>query len=521
MTGQKDRDRTASRPRQRQRNAALTPANVSYRWDLTIDRLFWGPGAARFFGVRGMAKLRSGQAYTARLTTAPGASPAHTILFSTETDDGFGVPYRSIYGFQNGEGALIWVEDSGRWFAGRDGRPARAQGLLRPLIEPPAASSGGNEADVLTTLSREIAAVQQNGHTAALFAFVPVTQEASAGSAELHALRHVARVGDVIGLVGRMAILFARACAPENAADAARRIATQVSHETGQALRHTAIRLPRDATHAMTALQKAERELIAPEEISDPLSRALRALNTRSLTMARQPIVAAGTRTPVFYEGLARLNDDASAPESMDDLIAALDAHGSIALLDHRMASLAIDALDAEPTLRLAINVAPRSLADADWFRYVEVRLSRRPDLARRMIFEITEQTDLSILTHTRPQLASIHNWGVTIAIDDFGMGRTSLRHLTASHASMIKLAGPFVQNCSHSIEDRRFVSAMIEMAHRMGMTIVAEWVEDETVARFLEDRGVDLMQGRLFGAPMLAHAAPTQRAPHRRSRLG
>ncbi|MBU3704522.1 MAG: EAL domain-containing protein, partial [Ilumatobacteraceae bacterium] len=185
------------------------------------------------------------------------------------------------------------------------------------------------------------------------------------------------RVGDVIGLVGRMAILFARSCAPEHAAAAAHRIATQISRETGQTLRHTAIRLPHDATHAMPALQKAERQLVAPDDVSDPLSRALRALNTRSLTMARQPIVAAGSRSPVFYEVLARLNDDENAPESMEDLIAALDAHGSIALLDHRMASLAIDALDAEPTLRLAVNVAPRSLANADWFRYVEVRLSR------------------------------------------------------------------------------------------------------------------------------------------------
>lgn len=519
MTGQNDRHCTAPRLRRQRPKPASAPANVSYRWDLTEDRLSWGPGAARFFGLKGMTRLRNGHAYTTCLKTAPGASPVHTILFSTETDEGFGVPYRTIYGFQNGDSPLIWVEDSGRWFAGRDGRPARAQGLLRHLAEAPASSPDRTEADFLTTLSHEIDALGQHS-SAALFAFVPAEREAASGSAELHALRSVARLGDAIGLVGRMAILFARSCAPDRAADAAQRIAAQLSRETGQRLLHTAIRLPHDATHAMAALQKAERQLIAPDDAHDPLSRALRALNTRTLAMARQPIVAAGTRTPIFFEALARLNDGQGNPESMEDLIAALDAHGSIALLDHRMISLAIDALEAEPALHLAINVAPRSLAHADWFRYAEVRLSRRPDLASRLIVEITEQADLAILAHTRPQLAALTGWGVKIAIDDFGMGRTSLRHLAASHASMVKLAGSFVQNCGHSIEDRRIVGAMIDLAHQLGLTIVAEWVEDEPVARFLEERGVDFMQGRLFGAPVVPEAAHREHAPRRRSLL-
>ena len=520
MTGQKDRQKAAQSRAPRARKAAQTPTKISYRWDLVEDRLSWEPGAAGFLGIPSVTPLRRADAYTRRLT-ADGTPLAQAILFSNGTDDGFGVPYRAIFGFTRPDGTLLWLEDTGRWFAGRNGRPARAQGILRKAVEAPSQQATGHDADVMTVLTRDIDRMRQHGQAAALFAFAPVEPNAEAGADELRALRSVARMGDTMGLVGHMAILLARSCPPDRAAEAGERIAAHLARETGQSMRHATVKLPHEASHALVALQKAERRLMGPRDESDPLSRALHALNTRTLVMARQPIVAAGTRAPIFFEALARLNERHNALESMEDLIAALDAHGSITLLDHRMLSLAIDALDAEPTLHLSINVAPRSLANADWFRYAELRLSRRPDLARRIIFEITEQADLAVLTHARARLLALRQWGAKIAIDDFGMGRTSLRHLAASHIDMIKIAGPFVQNCGHAIEDRRFVGAMIDLAHQLDMTIVAEWVEDEAVARFLEERGVDFMQGRLFGAPVVAKTQTRVRATERRSRLG
>jgi EAL domain-containing protein (putative c-di-GMP-specific phosphodiesterase class I) len=255
----------------------------------------------------------------------------------------------------------------------------------------------------------------------------------------------------------------------------------------------------------MAALQTAERLLARPEDGPDPLTRALNALNTRTLAMALQPIVASGSRKPVFYEALARVPNAQGGLESTQELVTALEAHGSIALLDHRMLSLGIDALEADPALMLAVNVSPRSLADPDWFRYAEVRLSRRADLAGRLLFEITEQVDLGMIAHIRPQIMSMRNWGARLAIDDFGMGRTSLRHLNVLPIETVKIAGNFVQNLMRSIEDRQFVSALIGLARQCGLKTVAEWVEDEPTAVFLEKCGVDFMQGRLFGAAEIA----------------
>lgn len=509
----------AGRSRARPARSRVAPPRaiteiLSYRWDLADDRLIWGRGAAHFFGLPTITRLKTGNAYAQRLTGSVGQSRAHAVLFSNETDEGFGVPYRAVYGFTRPDGTVLWVEDTGRWFAGRNGRPARAEGLVRHGAEPAGAVLGAREADFLALLSRDFAALPPHAESA-LFAFAlpgpdPIAPE------WLACLRRLARVGDRVGSVGPMLVLFARTCPSDTLTAARNRIADALAKEAGLPVVSTALRLPHDARHPMAALQRAERELAQPQSAADPLTRALHMLNSRMVAMALQPVVTAGGRTPAFYEALARIPDGRGGQEPTQDLVAALEAHGSIALLDHRMLSLAIDALEADPHCRLAVNVAPRSLADTDWFRYAEVRLSRRPALAERLIVEITEQTDLSMIAHTRAQILAIRTWGARIAIDDFGMGQTTLRHLTILPIDILKIAGNFVQNLMRSIEDRHFVSALINLARQCGVQTVAEWVEDEPTALFLEQCGVDYMQGRLFGAPEIQTAQQTLRRPER-----
>ena len=491
---------------------------LAYRWEIAEDRLHWGHGAARFFSVPHLRHLKTGQAFAERLTGAPSLTRTHAILFSNETDDGYGVPYRVAYGFAQEDGTTLWLHDSGRWFAGRDGRPAYAEGLVRRAPAPLSADHDPHPVDFLSLIEQDCATLSART-SAALMAFL--MPEAEIGASEwLARLRCFARHGDRIGWVGRHLILFARACPEDVAPAAAHRIAESLSRDTGVPIASCAIRIPRDAQTALAALQGAERHFAGPHaDQTDPLNRALRALNTRTITMALQPIVAASSRDIIFYEALARIPNAYGGFEPTQDLVAALEAHGSIALLDHRILSLTLDALEADPTLSLTVNVAPRSLADADWFRYAEVRLSRRPDLAQRLIFEITEQADWAMLHHHRATTDAILAWGSRLALDDFGTGRTSLRHLTTMKTSFIKIAGPFIQNITRSIEDRQCVGAMIDLARHMGLQTIAEWVEDEATAHFLEERGINFMQGRLFGAAQHAPLSFAEKAPRLLSR--
>lgn len=102
-------------------------------------------------------------------------------------------------------------------------------------------------------------------------------------------------------------------------------------------------------------------------------------------------------------------------------------------------------------------------------------------------------------------QLARIKQRGARIAIDDFGAGHTSLRHLRAFPIDILKLDGAFTQNLRRSTDDRFFVRTLLELAHHLGVETVAEWVDDELQASMLCDWGVTYLQGHLVGRAELA----------------
>ena len=89
---------------------------------------------------------------------------------------------------------------------------------------------------------------------------------------------------------------------------------------------------------------------------------------------------------------------------------------------------------------------------------------------------------------------------GCRIAIDDFGAGYTSFRNLRKLGVDLVKIDGAFVQNLPRCDDDRAFVRTLIDLARRLGLETVAEWVQDEEAAALLADWGCDYLQGALVG---------------------
>ena len=89
---------------------------------------------------------------------------------------------------------------------------------------------------------------------------------------------------------------------------------------------------------------------------------------------------------------------------------------------------------------------------------------------------------------------------GVKVAMDDFGAGHTSFRNLRGLAFDLVKIDGAFVQNFVSSADDRFFVRTLVDLAHHLALTVVAEWVEDAETAALLRAWGVDYFQGDLFG---------------------
>src|SRR5262249_59496469 len=96
--------------------------------------------------------------------------------------------------------------------------------------------------------------------------------------------------------------------------------------------------------------------------------------------------------------------------------------------------------------------------------------------------------------------VSRLKNHGCRIAIDDFGAGYTSFRNLRKLGVDMIKIDGAFVQNVTRSADDRAFVQTMIDLAHRLNLETVAEWVQDDAAAALLREWGCDFIQGRYIG---------------------
>ena len=80
-------------------------------------------------------EIASGRAYAQRVEAADGQSRFDAVTGAGQTDDGAGVAYQIEYAFRRADGGKVWIEDSGRWFAGADGKPARAHGVVRVIDE--------------------------------------------------------------------------------------------------------------------------------------------------------------------------------------------------------------------------------------------------------------------------------------------------------------------------------------------------------------------------------------------------
>ena len=100
----------------------------------------------------------------------------------------------------------------------------------------------------------------------------------------------------------------------------------------------------------------------------------------------------------------------------------------------------------------------------------------------------------------TRGFVSRVKDLGCRIAIDDFGAGYTSFRNLRKLGVDVLKIDGAYVQNLMRSEDDRAFVRTLVDLAKRLGLKTVAEWVQDESAAKMLETWGCDYLQGALIG---------------------
>jgi diguanylate cyclase (GGDEF)-like protein len=153
----------------------------------------------------------------------------------------------------------------------------------------------------------------------------------------------------------------------------------------------------------------------------------------------------------------------------------------------------------------VSCNVSPRDLLDPGFSRRLIRRLAATDLPATALSVEITETFLLQDLALSRRHIERLAAKGVNIALDDFGTGYSNLRALMHLPIQTVKLDRSLIHDVARDARVSRLVGSMLHAARALGVSIVAEGVEDQAQAIFLRAAGCDRMQGYLFARPMPA----------------
>jgi predicted signal transduction protein with EAL and GGDEF domain len=155
--------------------------------------------------------------------------------------------------------------------------------------------------------------------------------------------------------------------------------------------------------------------------------------------------------------------------------------------------------------LRAAVNVSARVLQDGEFPQRLAALLKTSPVAPRQLELEITESAMLMDPDRARRTVGDLHALGVLISIDDYGTGFSSLGYLRDLRVHALKLDKSFVIDLEVRQQNRVIVESTVQMAHALGLQVVAEGVETEWVKSYLQSIGYDLGQGFWIARPMPA----------------
>jgi diguanylate cyclase (GGDEF)-like protein len=157
--------------------------------------------------------------------------------------------------------------------------------------------------------------------------------------------------------------------------------------------------------------------------------------------------------------------------------------------------------------LSVSINVSATNVLDAEFVPLVRRRLARHGLSPETLVLEITETTVISDFERCKRVIDELRDLGCVVSIDDFGAGFTSLAHLARLAIGELKLDRTFLSALTTDEHNVTLIRATIELAHSLGLQVVAEGVEEEATLETLGRIGCDLAQGYYIGRPAPAAA--------------
>jgi EAL domain-containing protein (putative c-di-GMP-specific phosphodiesterase class I) len=233
-----------------------------------------------------------------------------------------------------------------------------------------------------------------------------------------------------------------------------------------------------------------------------------RAIDEGRLRLEYQPQIDLVQQQPIGFEALLRWHHPTLGEIDPEVFVALAEANGQIGRIGKWALVQACTAAASWPDgplgpLRIAVNFSAAQMAGDDLPRVVARALEGSGLLAGRLELELTERSmlDKDRVLGVLTQLRAI---GVRLALDDFGMGFASLRHLGHLPLDALKIDRSFIASLA-STPGHAIVQCVIELAHRMGLQVTAEGVENGDQIAVLRGLGCDAVQGHALGKPLAA----------------
>lgn len=220
-----------------------------------------------------------------------------------------------------------------------------------------------------------------------------------------------------------------------------------------------------------------------------------------------QPIARTACGSAVGFEALARWNHPEKGLIMPSDFIEAAEETGLISTIGAQLLRQACLAMQmASPEAFLSINISPVQLRQNDFVERV-LRVLEEENLSpERLQIEITEAVVLRDDAVTQHNLLALRHSGMRIAVDDFGMGYSSLSYLKEYPFDTVKIDKSFTGGVTDNGRGLAIVKAIVDLAQAIGMDVSAEGVETEEQYAQLKRIGCSKVQGYLFGRPIPAH---------------
>jgi len=252
-------------------------------------------------------------------------------------------------------------------------------------------------------------------------------------------------------------------------------------------------------SHELTL--RAARQLSLENELRN-------ALANREFVLHFQPQVDIKTSNVCGMEALVRWNHPTKGPQGPDQFIEALEETGLIIPVGEwilkeccRLVKSWIDA--GIPPIKVAVNISARQFNDPKFFSMVEKALQATQLPTKYLELEITESMVMGDVDTSFELLNRLRELGLTLSIDDFGTGYSSLSYLKALPVDILKVDRSFVMDIPYNSSDMEITAAIIAMAHKLKLKVVAEGIENHEQHAFLMRNHCDYGQGYLFSKPL------------------